>query len=221
MQDILLKLYAVENFGTYISIAIAVLVVLFFIILFLGKKEKEYMERVVAPEEKIANINSEVNIPPVMPVDVTAVTPAPAPAAFKEVSTQVPLEVTPVAQPVAPVVVPVAPDTNVVVEDAEISSSLASMAGADLSAKIEEPVLKEDKAELPSFGNSGADINSVISQSNEVVDPASLIKRKDSDKVIDLAAISEEDQKVVMESNLLKKTPSIDDLLNASFDKNE
>lgn len=44
MQEFLTNLYEIENFTTYLSIAIAVLVVLFFLVLFLGKKDQKLEE---------------------------------------------------------------------------------------------------------------------------------------------------------------------------------
>ncbi len=44
MQDFFNKLYGIENFTTYLIIAIAVLVILFLLILFLGKKDQKLEE---------------------------------------------------------------------------------------------------------------------------------------------------------------------------------
>ena len=44
MEAFLEKIYAIENFGTYILIAIGVLVVAFIVVLFLGKKDKKLEE---------------------------------------------------------------------------------------------------------------------------------------------------------------------------------
>ena len=44
MQEMLNKLYEIDNFTTYLSIALAVLVILFILILFLGKKDQKLEE---------------------------------------------------------------------------------------------------------------------------------------------------------------------------------
>lgn len=44
MQEFLITLYEIENFTTYLTITIAVLVVLFFLVLFLGKKDQKLEE---------------------------------------------------------------------------------------------------------------------------------------------------------------------------------
>ena len=51
-MDFLEKLYSNENFGLYLVIAIAVLVVLFFIVLFLGKKDEKKTKEIKAAKEK-------------------------------------------------------------------------------------------------------------------------------------------------------------------------
>ena len=51
-MDFLEKLYSNENFGIYLVIAIAVLVVLFFIVLFLGKKDEKKTKELMEAKEK-------------------------------------------------------------------------------------------------------------------------------------------------------------------------
>ena len=51
-MDFLEKLYSNENFGLYLVIAIAVLVVLFFVVLFLGKKDEKKTKEVQEAKEK-------------------------------------------------------------------------------------------------------------------------------------------------------------------------
>ena len=117
-MDFLEKLYSNENFGLYLVIAIAVLVVLFFIVLFLGKKdEKKTKELQVAKEKEkqlvennatgpiaIKPIGEEVvsQQPKEEPIALEPITEAKvdetplaseAIPTFKEVTNEVPLEV--------------------------------------------------------------------------------------------------------------------------------
>ena len=116
-MDFLEKLYSNENFGLYLVIAIAVLVVLFFIVLFLGKKDEKKIKKLNDAKEKekqlvqnntsepiaitpvgnenkttdnvqsISNDNDKVNINP------TVFTPVENNmSAFKEVTEEVPVE---------------------------------------------------------------------------------------------------------------------------------
>ena len=57
MEEFLNKLYNYEYFGTYLMIAIAVLVLLFIIVLFFGKKDKK--KREIEETKKLQQINSQ------------------------------------------------------------------------------------------------------------------------------------------------------------------
>ena len=57
MEDFLNKLYNYEYFGTYLMIAIAVLVLLFIIVLFFGKKDQK--KREIEETKKLQQINNQ------------------------------------------------------------------------------------------------------------------------------------------------------------------
>ena len=111
-MDFLEKLYSNENFGLYLVIAIAVLVVLFFIVLFLGKKDEKKTKEVKTAKEKekqlvennatgpvaITPVGEEVkpvenNVevkPPVVPVEPVSTNLEPV--AFKPIEDVKPIE---------------------------------------------------------------------------------------------------------------------------------
>lgn len=85
LQQLLNKLYSYENFGTYLSVAIGVLIVLFIIILFAGKKDQKNrefeatkkLEQVGLEAFKQENEYKSIEIDKNIPAPVVAPTEAP------------------------------------------------------------------------------------------------------------------------------------------------
>lgn len=103
-MDFLEKLYSNENFGLYLVIAIAVLVVLFFIVLFLGKKdEKKTKEIQEAKEKEKALVENNATGPvPIEPIG-EALNNAPQPVSVAPVSEVAPAPIVTPAPEVTPV----------------------------------------------------------------------------------------------------------------------
>lgn len=94
MNSFLEKLYSMENFGIYLFVVIGILVVLFLVILFFGKKDQKNKEKITPVEDENKTQDT-----------------------FKEESVPTPVEVSTPVAPVIPEDVPAPLTTNVVLND--------------------------------------------------------------------------------------------------------
>jgi len=152
VKDFIYELYANENFPIYLGVVILVLLVAFFIVFFLGRKDKKKIEQTQKLEAIKADAFKEVSAPapvsvptePVAPV-VSQVEPTPA-----VTITETPVAPAPVVEsvPVVESAAPVAPEVPVapVVEPApvEIPVVPASAPEEKIPAYVPKPVEKID-----------------------------------------------------------------------------
>ena len=182
MEEILNKLYSYEYFNLYLISAIVVLVILFFVILFVGKKDKK--EREIETTKKLEKINNE--------------------DAFKSESNETPLEFADKSLEDDTIMIPTIGDLNEQPINNELNDNM-TFDSVSVDNDIKEPEMNMDNFDVPSINSV---IDNPISDEPilEKVEEKPLVVEEDIVSHIDETGIElgDEEPKIMSFDELLK-----------------
>lgn len=132
MKDFIISLYANENFPIYLGAIIIVLLIAFFVVFFLGRKDKKKIEMT----QRLEKINADAFKDISTPVDVNIAVPETPNTLEQDVT--IPVESSPVVEQPAPEVT----TTTLAVEETENEPVISqNMVEVNIMPPVEEPAM--------------------------------------------------------------------------------
>lgn len=184
MKEFIYNLYANENFPIYLGAIILVLLVAFFVVFFLGKKDKKKIEQTQRLEKINADAFKETSAPVAVETPVvSAPQPSVAQTPASEIVPEVPVAPTPqVETTIAPVLTPVSSETPVVAE-----APVAPQVNAPVvETNAQEVVMSEPAVEMQVVPEISVDETPTYTPTPvEKVDPELYKSPQTIDKLID------------------------------------